>query len=285
MLHATLRWALPLIGLLVFGPLAGWLASGLTAADGGPEATLLLSGSPVAGVVALLVAMAVAGFAVWTARVIGPGAGLLTAGLILAWPAMALGRVDGAIMHAATMGAGASLTRPLVIEGLLTGAAGVGLTVLILRAGALHRTPEGVPAEDAGLWNASAGAALPIALGVGAVVVWLVARDGMKGQTLAAGVLAGMGAAGLGRTLVPTAQAGTFVLAMAVLAVIGPVCGWISHHTPEGMMLAAQSGRLFPLATLTGLDWIAGGLIGVPMGLSWAGSMLQKHGEPVGSGR
>ena len=46
----------------------------------------------------------------------------------------------------------------------------------------------------------------------------------------------------------------------------------------NGTMVADMyAGELFALARPAPLDWIAGGFIGVAIGISWAGSMIDRH--------
>jgi hypothetical protein len=63
--------------------------------------------------------------------------------------------------------------------------------------------------------------------------------------------------------------------AVAALGVLAPLTGWFSGDA----VAAARMGTLFPLATVTPLHWAAGGLFGVPMGVAWAASMMEKKSE------
>ena len=52
-----------------------------------------------------------------------------------------------------------------------------------------------------------------------------------------------------------------------------------SFHLPLFMsrQLAAIQGDAFPLAMLMPFDWLAGAFWGIPIGLSWADSMVESH--------
>src|SRR5688572_2029687 len=131
---AIVRWAFYLAALLVFGPLAGMLLGGLRGVDGSPDATPLVSTSPALGVALGLGALAIAmvlGAA--AARLVGPMAGMTTAGLVVAWASWRTGTVDELVR---TAGSGQPLIR-LAIEGLIFGVAGVLLGALLWRAAPL----------------------------------------------------------------------------------------------------------------------------------------------------
>ena len=65
-------------------------------------------------------------------------------------------------------------------------------------------------------------------------------------------------------------------LAMTFLAAIGPVAS-LAFHGSAGVLRAAYSGNYFGLASPLALDWVAGALLGLPLGLSWSGSMIEKR--------
>jgi hypothetical protein len=60
-------------------------------------------------------------------------------------------------------------------------------------------------------------------------------------------------------------------------SVIGPIGAVLLHPAGVGPAQAALAGTLFPLARPMPLDYLAGALIGLPLGLWWAGSMLERH--------
>jgi hypothetical protein len=283
---AVLRWAIPLAAGAVLGPIAAWLAGTVRAVDGGHAATLLVSDSPVVGVAALagvgVLALAGAG----AARIVGPRLGLFTAGIVLAWGAGGVGRVDSALATAAGNGVvpGAIVPR-LVLEGLLAAILAGVLAIVVLRAGRSFRETrpgreEPAPARSE-IFAGAAPLALAGALAACSLAVWFLSRDGPKGQTLAAGIIGGVLSGLVGRMISGSASAALFVVVGGVLAVVGPLAGVVAHGGNAGLVTGAIDGGLFPLARLGALDWIAGAFVGVPVGLAWAASMVEKHGQPA----
>lgn len=282
MSHLLRRWIVLLASLLVLGPVAGLLAATLRAPDGGADASLFLNIGPLWGaMVGLLVFALAAAAGVPGARVGGVGHGYFCAGLVLAWAAWATGQIDR-ILHRTQS---ASTMYALTGEAVFVGVLALGLSVLLLRVskdpaphGAGHdHTHHRHHVEPRALWNPATPQALIIGAAIGGVVAWLVAQDTLKGQTFAAAAFAGMLGATAGRMSAPSASAVTFVAAIVLLAVVSPLAATFVHAGDLGPTRAALAGRLFPLARPLPLDWAAGAFFGIPLGLSWAASMIDRH--------
>ena len=282
MSHVLQRWTVLLVSLLVLGPVAGLLVATLRAPDGGAHASLFLNTSPAWGaVIGLLVFALAAAGGVPAARVGGVGHGYFCAGLVLAWAAWATGQIDR-ILHRAQS---ASTMYALTGEAVFVGALGLALGVLLLRiskdpapdSAGQDRTHHSHHVEPRSLWNNSTPQALLIGAAVGGVIAWLVAQDTLKGQTFAAAAFAGMLGATAGRTSAPNASAVTFVAAIMLLAIVSPIVATFMHAGDLGPARAAVAGRLFSLARPLPLDWVAGAFFGIPLGLSWAASMIDRH--------
>jgi hypothetical protein len=71
-----------------------------------------------------------------------------------------------------------------------------------------------------------------------------------------------------------------FFGAMAILGVAGPVVAAVLPGGNGGVVRASYAGTLFPLGLSMPLDWLAGAFLGIPMGLSWAGSMTEMKAMP-----
>ena len=263
----TLRWAIYLLAALALGPLAGALIAALRAPDGGADATPLVSTAPVLGAVLALAAAAIAllpGLA--SAYLVDPKAGMIAAGLVLAWPAYRSGTVPGLLSG----GADGVLPR-LAAEGLLVGALAVGIAAAIERAGRRLGPPPAVKGPPIG----SLLPALAAAVIAGSAAAWAIAQTPMTGQAFAAAVLGGVAAGAAAHLVDPRVPLSVVAGAVAALAVLGPLSGLLSGDA----VMAARMGSLFPLAHVTPLHWAAGGLIGVPMGVAWAASMMEKKAE------
>jgi hypothetical protein len=273
------RWFLLLCSALVLGPLAGMMTSSLRAADGGPHASLLVNSSMALGIAITLgvfVLAAVAGIA--GARIESLRHGFLCTGLVLAWAAWGTGQVDR-ILHQ-TLSASTMYT--LSAEGVLVGALSLGLAAAMVL---IARQPPPDPAlaphhhnpEPRTLVDQATPMALAASVIVAGLIAWIVAQDTLKGQTFAAAALAGMFGATAGRLAAPAASALTFVAAIVLLAIVSPTIAAFMHSSALGPTRAALSGALFPLSRPLPLDWAAGGFVGIPLGLSWASSLVDKH--------
>lgn len=286
MRQATLRWTCYLLALLVLGPIAGSLVAGLRAADGGYNATALISTSPIKGIFLTIIALAIAAAAgLAAARLTTARAGLTTAGLTLVWAAWRSAEVEQIIRAA-------HATTPmwaLAIEGAIWVAAAAVIAAAIERIGGLdHTNPAWTGREHQGdrppplsLTESIRAtvhispAAFAAAVAAGGVAAWLVAAQGLKGQTVAAGVVAGLAAAAIGRAIDTKAAAPAFFLPGIVVALVSPVAGVV---LAQGSIVdATYAGTLAPIARVAPLDWAAGWLLGVPMGLGWATSLVSER--------
>lgn len=293
----AIKWAIYMIAMLVVGPLAAAPLAALRDASGGHEATVLVSTSLVWGVVAGLIPLAAAAaVGLLSARFIGPRHGMIAAGLVLAWAAWRSASIDG-LMRATRDG---SAVVPLAIEGAVLGVLGVLIGTLIWAVGrepgrqdhatatpGSATTPNANPFQSAlRLLSETAGgggaALASLAAGVvaGGMVAWLIAQEPLKGQTIAAALLAGIAAGGFGRAVAPRAEAPPSpvpaLLAMALLATLGPLSALLMTGAGPRLVGAAIQGSIFPLAMPMPLDWLAGAFWGIPIGLSWADSMVDK---------
>lgn len=315
MLQATLRWMLPLIALLAIGPLA-WLMTGpLRGPDGGHETTLLLSSTPVLGLIRGVVALMLAGVTgLATARLIGSHYGLFSAGLVLAWAAWGTGSLDGVARAQTGLGitpapSPSAFFVKLALEGAVLAPIAAVWAWAIVRfartpvpttpgADQSHATGSDGQGQQAGhsvhpepttLRDTSAAVGLVAAMAAGALFGWLVAQESLKGQTIAAASFAGLFGAVAGRLTAVRICAAVFVLGVGLLGVVGPisalVVGGSGSAKSVGALEAAASGLAFNLARPMPLDWLAGAFIGAPIGLSWAMSMIDHHHPQPAGGR
>lgn len=280
MKHAILSWALPLSALFVFGPMAGSVTGALRAVDGGPDATALVCTSPAMGVARYVVAFAIACLAgVLGAKLVNVRTGLMSCGLTLAWATWKTGTVDMLIRRAGD----ASPLKALAVEGAIVGVLGVIVATVICLAGGgdPHEDPDQADAEQDGF-----GRFIPTPIALGAVLVgtvvggagaWLVAFEPLKGQVFAAAVVAGLVTAAAGRIIQHRTPASAFFVGAMVLAIVGPISGAVAQSST--IVADMYAGNLMPLATPLPLDWVAGFFVGVPMGLGWAASMIEKRLE------
>lgn len=288
--HTTFRWTFILACALAIGPAASAPLARLQDADGGHAVTMLLSGSLGAGLVAGLimwgVAALVAALAAWF---FSAGTAFACAGLVLGWGAWRMGDADAILRRTRD---GADLTR-VSIENALIVLIAAALTVLIgiltmRRQRAKIVRPDSPAAflatDSKGRGSMSIAA---VSLGAGTLAATIVAFLGAatmsKGQAVFAAFLAGI-AAGVVCHLVARGKNGlatpTLVTLCALLpATAGPIIAQAMHGSR--IIDATFAGSLFPLARIISLDWACGLMLGVPVGLGWAGAMLdERSAEP-----
>lgn len=283
MKHATVRWTIHILALCVLGPIAGLLIASLHAPDGGPHATLLLNTQPAVGVLMGLLAFSLAAaLAFLAAKLVDARAGLFAAGVVLAWAAARSGRVD-VILRAQNT---SSPLIMLAVEGLLVGLLGVLIAIGVY---AIAKPTEQLPASEPAPFFKVLGAAarravrapgitiaLPVAVVAGAAAAWIVATSALKGQAIAAGFVAGIIGGAAGRIADVRTPGQTFMIAIGILAIVAPISALIFQRG-VGPVEAAYDATLFALTRVAPLDWVAGGLLGVPLGVAWAGSMIEKR--------
>jgi hypothetical protein len=283
----VLRWIVLLATLFAIGPAVGSTVDRLRDVDGGGAVTLLVNGSLGGGLLAAVLTFAVAGALGYCAtRFFSLSTGIMCAGSVLGWSAWGMGRIDE-IVRRAESGRDFPL---LAAEGLVVTLLSASIMAFMERAHDTHAKPDSQPARRELLSTLITGddraPKLP-ALGlavvggaiVGGAVVWLIAVTYDRGQTLAAALLGSLAAAGTAHIIAGmmrcTITALPPMLSMAILAAVGPLAAMQMHG--DAMVDAMVADRLFALARPVSLDWAAGAMLGVPIGLSWVGSMLEKR--------
>lgn len=283
MMQAALRWIVPLFALLVAGPVAGYLTGMLRDPCGGEHASLLVSTTPALGVAAGIGAVVVAGLmGVVASKLINSHYGFFSAGLTLAWAAWGTGTIDELVRCVP----GRGVFVKLAIEGLIVLLPACVFAWLIVRVS--RPAPAGSRAhpEPKAIKEPAAAIGALAAIVAGGVIAWLVAQTSLKGQTVAAAALAGLVAASVARLAAPGVNAAVFVGALALLGVVSPASALVLHGGDgaggAAVVNATQAGTLFSLARVMPLDWIAGAFIGLPIGLTWAGGMIDHHQPRAG---
>lgn len=294
MKQTTTRWSVHLLALCALGPLAGLLIATLRASDGGHDTSLLVNTTPALGIIYGLAAFLLAGLiGVVGARFVTRNdhdgnprpdarAGLFAAGITLTWAAGRSGRVDVLIRSADSAGP----MTVLAIEGAIVGVLGVLLAAVIYGVGKPEEqvAGEAKPSTIAAIKGAikrtimapGVQVAVPIATVVGAAGAWIAAASPLKGQTIGAAFVAGILAGGAGRVADQRTPAQSFMLCIGVLAVVGPLSIFVFQRGVDPVEAAVQ-GTIFSVAQIAPLDWVAGGLLGVPLGVAWAGSLIEKR--------
>jgi hypothetical protein len=275
MLKNAVRWAFILLALLLIGPIMGRLIGSLHALDGSHHATPLASSTPLKGLGLLLLVSGVAtGFGVFMSRIYGLANGMNVAGLIFAWCAWNTGTIDALARSAGHKSPLASMA----VEGLIVAVVACVGALLLQRESLQARQDRTLRISVKDMLGRTALVSIVAAIVAGAALGWFVANDTLKGQAVFAAIAAGI-AAGAAAQLSSAQNTAAVVpaamLGVGVLAALGPICGMILHGSR--FVAAASSGSVFSLAVPVPLDWIAGAYLGVPIGIQWAGSMIEKR--------
>ena len=270
MLKSALRWGCLLGAVLVVGPIVGRVIDLAPASDGSGAATGLVTASPVVGLGAMVAGLALAGaVGVVAARLVTPRVGVFCFGLALAWGCWSTGRVEDLLRTGST-------DNPLPALGVEGGLLGLVAGAIVLVAMRVARREETADAEP--LASRVSGTAIGGAAAAALIGAWAVARSDAVGQVLAAGIAAGLIGAAVARTLAPRAPFAALAGAIPVVALVGPILGGVL--TGGDLHASVFAGRESGLARLMPLDWVAGMLMGLPLGATWAGSLVEKrHAE------
>ncbi len=278
MAESVLRWTFSLLAIFLVGPLLALLVNGMRAVDGSQDLSLLISSSPVKGlVIGACIILAAGIFGVLAAKMVTRGTGMASAGLIVVWSAWQLGTVD----HIVRSNPNNPLMK-LAIEGLIVGLIAVVVAGLIdiMAKGSKEKLKTVFAVPDSAFFASILAGVL-----VGGIVAWFVGYQSLKGQALFAAFIGSIGAGAaaqltammLGKDPRPIAG----FLSIAVLAAAAPLFAMYWHG--GGLQAAVRAGPngVFGAAVPVSLDWVVGMLLGVPVGQAWGASMLEKRGYPV----
>ncbi len=268
-------WTILLACLFGAGPAIVWLAPRLVGGDGGPGWTYLASDAPTLGAIVLLITLGVAcviGLA--TSRVLGMRAGLGAIGMTLVAPALQGGEIVDVLRWAETPG----VFVRLAIEGAIVAAFAFGVALVMGRIAPREAPMSPAERQERARHHMTEGAIGAVsALAIGAIAGWIVAREPIKGQMIAAGFAAGVAGMGAARVIAPRSPIAACALGVLLLGVVGPILGFVV--VGGDALRAAYEQRLPAIAGPTPIDWMTGAMLGMPLGLTWAISMLEKRVE------
>jgi len=275
MFHPTLR-TLGWTGCLALGAVAAGFAAPRILDDRAAVGPTLLAAESVNGAVLTTIVTAVLALVggLVMARIINGAAGLFGSGLVVACVAW---RCADSSAWALGGGTALGLAVECGLAALLTG----GLAAAVLRARPLSdveptedgRRPAILASPEAAKMLAACMVAIPVA--------WILARSMETGQTIFAATLAGVVAGLAARIASPHVQPVAAFVGVPLAGAVGAVAVSLmamEGRTPEAALRAAE---LPGLLSVMPLDWAAGTLLGVPMGLGWARTFLHHEDTPA----
>jgi hypothetical protein len=285
---STVKWGIGLFTFFAIGPIVARATGALRSPSGSTEVSLLYCDSPLVGLAAGVLALAVAAaVGLLGARLLSARFGFGVTSLILAWAAWRTGTVPGVVRDAATHGSSAqAVMTTFALEALLVGAPGLALAWALYRFGRpSHGFKDPAPRhEPAPAFSLSTLATFAAALVGGALGIWFVGVEPLKGQAIAAAVTAGIvgGLAAEAAASISKRSAVPVVVfaAMATLGVLAPLVAVLLHGSRLDALI--YTGRVPSYAVALPLDHLAGAFLGVPLGISWARSLMEKSvSEPT----
>ncbi len=284
------------VAFALAGPFAAYLLNTLRAADGDSATTPLSSSEPVKGALFLVAIFGiVTHVGLFSGRLVTRGRGVCMVGFALMGASLATANVRQLLGDADSA---AALT-PLLLESALLLPL-VLLPVLLIEAispvapdeqGVPHGTTLPAPGL-AGIREAFVPsqflASLAAAAVAAGVVGWLVAINTTKGQSIFAAFLGGLaaGCASVAASKSPNRPASLIPAAVALPIVAFATFLYLKltasgSITPQTRAIGSElPNQLFALGRVLPLDWVAGGLFGVPIGATAAASMIERPKHP-----
>lgn len=290
----AVRWALLLVGVLGLGWLLREVIGSPRAADGVTAVSPMLAvpegggGGAIVHLIRAVVAVVIAGaFGVLAAKLKTTRHALFVTGATLAWCALSCGDVAGA-MRAGAGGAGGGGLWMLAIEGAVLGAVVVGVVYVISKMGggaaAKRDRLDLPPAAHAGspraqhveMTGAEIGFGVVLAMAAAFGGAWLVAATNLPGQTFAAAIVGAIAAGLVTSMLQKQGPAWVMVASVVVLGAIAPAIAAVmmKGQTESAFIEAWNAGKVIAPAKVLPLAWVAGALIGLPLGSMWGSSLV-----------
>ena len=280
MFHALQRNIVLIVGIVLAGFICAQAAPYLTMESGAASPAALQAQSPAGAVIAVLICMALA-------TVIGAVAGRMVnavVGMFVIGAGMFVldGRLD-TIRAIAFANTGSSSRAPLVllaIEAAIWAADVLGVSLAVFKIGGPLRDVQ--PDADGRTPHPLFSLEAMKSAGAGIIVLFAVVIIGlspMKGQMIGATFVGGMLAGLVARLVSPHVQPVLVFASTILFGAIGYVVAMAMLKMPLDAAYVADA--LPALSRAMPLDYVAGALMGVAVGLGWARSFLQHEEQPV----
>ncbi len=239
--------------------------------EGGP--TTLTAERPVTAAIALVACLGVAtALACVVGRTVNAAVGLF----VLGAGAFALDSRLVIVRNLVYAQPDRSTLTMMAIETLLLAGFALGLVLIVFRLTGGFHDVEPDEENERPHWLTSEAAFKSAACGILILpVVWLIAQSPLKGQALAAVIVGGTIAGLIARLIAPHVQPILIFVSPLVFGALGHVIAAFTTHPP--LDHAYIGGTLSIFARALPMDYLAGSLLGVSMGLGWAKSFLHHE--------
>ena len=259
---AAIRTTIVILSLAIAGVIGAWAAGGFLAIRGGLGPSILQSQSPVIALFGVTVAIGiVAVLGAFVAR----GTTYLTGMFLIGFTLFAMSlQLQGASEFVLSGGNLYMLSLEAVVMAIVL----FGSTLIVYRIGG---PLQDVPKAKNSKHSTDLFTTLVISLVV-LPVVWMIATTPEKAQVIGTTAVGGIAIGFLVRQLLPTMQP---IIIFAVPTAVGGVGYLIASMMgpTDGVALMQQS--ISPLLYPMPIDYAAGSVMGLSIGLSWAASLAQ----------
>ncbi|MHC4901254.1 MAG: hypothetical protein ACYTGD_06280 [Planctomycetota bacterium] len=264
------RYAAVFVGMLVAAGICYQASRFAVSPRGTIGPTMFQAQAPATATFAMVVLFAVStAVAAYVGRLVNTAVGLFILGAGLWALRLRLGTIEDVAFAGGSLGL-------VAVETIFWGLLVLGATLAIFRlAGPLSDITADEPGEapakvwdELGLRGAAAGILVIPA-------VWLFARSDLKGQTLAAVVLGAMAVGLVGRLLAPHAQPRLLFAIPCLFGALGQLAAMVMVR--ESLTDAYVAKAIPAVGMPMPIDYAAGSLMGVAMGLGWAKSFLHQE--------
>jgi len=264
------RYAVVFVGMLVAAGICYQAARFAASPRGTIGPTMFQAESPMSATFAMVLFFGVAtAVAAYVGRLVNTAVGLFVLGAGLWALRLRLGTMEDLAFANGSLGL-------VAVETIFWGLLVLGATLAVFKLGGPltditveeHRDAPARVWDEWGLRGLAAGVLIIPA-------AWLFARSDLKGQTLMAVVLGGMAVGLVGRLLAPHVQPRLLFGVTCLFGALGQLVGMMMVR---GTLADAFVAQTIPnICMPMPIDYAAGSLMGVAMGLGWAKSFLHQE--------
>jgi hypothetical protein len=261
-MESWLKTGVVIVAMAIVGFLGSFEASSLVSPRGEIGPTILQAQSPISAVIAILITVGIASvIGGIVAKYTSTTSGMLVLGFSLFAMAM---KLDG--IEAFVYGGGNFYL--LILEAIfLSVIVMIGTIVVFAIGGPLKDVPKATQKQPNDIW-----VALLISLAI-LPVVYFVATSPMRGQVIGAAAVGGIAIGFLARYFTPTMQPLVLYALPIAMGGLGYLIGMTTAPVTDVAIAQQQiSPLLFPMP----IEYAAGLLIGLSIGLGWAASLAEK---------